>query len=427
MNSMITSARKLDVGKLALCVGCALILCVSSCKVPVSPGANYNGYVRLLDGGGPLVGVPVMKQAADGGIFVFLTVQVPTDTTPSVGAELFKCSSSGDLEWKQQYSNGLTAEDLVPLADGGAMLLAQDSVTAKLIRIALLHVDNQGRLVSGGRREFQNTTEANRGYRLQPTANGGYVIAGVVRNSLNGNSPAFFLTLSATFDTSWSMLSLAQNSTPIYTPNDLVLPSSGVELSTCTLSPPQTASGSSPQLLFHDPKNVNSPDPYIVFPPAVKGNSFNGNGTYRAIIPVGDQYVLLGDSSDYGTTPCEYAAKISKGNYAFPSLDWSYSGATDAKNSFLGGVGLSDGGVIATGFAASLAGDTAILVTHLDKNGIPLWSNTYNFGGGDVGHNVVTTPDGGFIVSGITTSFGPHDGTRQAFLIRFNANGDYTK
>jgi len=83
----------------------------------------------------------------------------------------------------------------------------------------------------------------------------------------------------------------------------------------------------------------------------------------------------------------------------------------------------TDGGYVITGSTESF-GNRGVYLIKTDVNGDSLWTKTF-FGGGmdqDQGHSVQQTNDGGYIISGITYSFGNGDG--DDYLIKTDGNGD---
>ncbi len=83
----------------------------------------------------------------------------------------------------------------------------------------------------------------------------------------------------------------------------------------------------------------------------------------------------------------------------------------------------TDGGFIITGRTSSFgAGNYDVYLIRTDLNGDTLWTKTFGGDSTDYGASVEQTTDGGFIIAGATNSFGKDDS--DAYLIRANYNGD---
>ena len=98
--------------------------------------------------------------------------------------------------------------------------------------------------------------------------------------------------------------------------------------------------------------------------------------------------------------------------YGGSNNDWGYSVAQT-----------SDGGFIITGLTASFGtGSLDFYLIRTDAYGDTLWTRTYGGSAGDWGYSVAQTSDGGFIITGFTASFGA--GGIDFYLVKTDAYGD---
>jgi hypothetical protein len=81
----------------------------------------------------------------------------------------------------------------------------------------------------------------------------------------------------------------------------------------------------------------------------------------------------------------------------------------------------SDGGYIVTGQTAFGAGNIDVYLTRTNANGDTLWTKTFGGTGGDRGYSVQQASDGGYIISGSSTSFGSV--AADVYLIKTDTNG----
>jgi len=81
-----------------------------------------------------------------------------------------------------------------------------------------------------------------------------------------------------------------------------------------------------------------------------------------------------------------------------------------------------DGGFLITGYTFSHgSGDADILVIKTDNEGNIIWQKTFGGSGTEYGYDCIAT-EGGYLITGYTTSFGT--GSKDVFLIKIDENGN---
>jgi len=147
----------------------------------------------------------------------------------------------------------------------------------------------------------------------------------------------------------------------------------------------------------------------------------SGNDSARSVQQTSDGgYIVASFTNSFGAG--NYDILLIKTN-AFGNVQWAktYGGANfDRANSVQQ---TSDGGYIVTGRTTSFgAGGWDIFLIKTDASGNIIWAKTYGGTNWDWAYSVQQTSDGGYIVAGYTTSFGA--GNWDIFLIKTNASGN---
>ena len=130
-------------------------------------------------------------------------------------------------------------------------------------------------------------------------------------------------------------------------------------------------------------------------------------------------YVIAGSTTSFGSGEDDvWLIKTdSSGSEVWDKTYGSTYG--DGANSV---VQTSDGGYIVTGWTGALSeSGSDIWLVKTDSQGSKVWDKTFGGAGDDVGNSVQQTPDGGYIIAGVTQSHGA--GKEDVWLIKTDSTG----
>jgi hypothetical protein len=172
---------------------------------------------------------------------------------------------------------------------------------------------------------------------------------------------------------------------------------------------------SQPQIVFH---KLNAAGAIVT----TKNYGHVGNDRSWSIVETSDGgFAMAGDTdvSNSGQTDVYLIRTDATGDTLWTR---NYGGAEDDEG--YRAEQTADGGFVVTGGSSSFAdvGDWDVYLIRTDAGGDTLWTRTYGGPDYDIGHCVRQTSDGGFIIAGETRSYGA--GNSDFYLIKTDAAGD---
>ena len=138
------------------------------------------------------------------------------------------------------------------------------------------------------------------------------------------------------------------------------------------------------------------------------------------------------ETNDNGFLLCGYTYSSGEGNSdvillktdSMGNLQWSKTYGGSGWDYGFSACQTKDGGFIVTGYTTSTGNGLAdVYVIKTDASGDVLWATTAGGAGVDVGKSVIEMDDGSFILCGYTESFGA--GESDVYLVKISAEGDF--
>jgi hypothetical protein len=303
-----------------------------------------------------------VQQTMDGGYIIagesgHLVFPFPHGPYYVCDAYLIKTDSSGDTLWTKTYLKGRMDRgySVQQTADGGYIIggVTQGGYDPNIFgRVYLIKTDSVGdslwtRTYGDGENE--------EGYSVQQTTDGGYIIAGYTDSFSAGSRDVYLIKIDSAGDTLW---------TRTY----------GGDVRNEGHSIKETEDGG-----------------YVI-----AGQSGYADGSI-------DVYLIKTDSSGDTLWTREYGGdENDEGNSVQQT---------------------ADGGYVITGYTESFgAGRKDVYLIKTDSSGDTLWTRTYGGNSYEEGHSVQQTADRGYVITGYTDSFGA--GAYDVYLIKTDSSGD---
>jgi len=371
----------------------SLILILAGVALALAPTQLAAGWTRTYGGEGYDVGGYV-HQTDDGGYIVFGSRTL----FGAARAWLLKTDALGDTLWTKSYNPG-GGSGIQITSDGGYIITGRASLGG-VTYLRLFKMDANGD--TAWTRIYDEDWLLYSGVWVEETDDGGYIVAGKAQSPID---IVWFLKTNADGDLLWYRM---------YT-----------NLWRCSCVR-QTSDGG---YIFLAGTHSTSTTPAAIWllktdsqGDSVWARTYCGEeawGYPRSVEQTPDGgYVLVGVTGSADSGDVWLLKTDSQGDTLWTrtiggaGIEWGEYGEMT-----------SDGGYVITGSTSSFgAGKSDLWLIKTDENGNTLWTVTYGGASWDHGYYVRQTSDGGYIITGVTRSFGA--GGDDLWLIKTEADGD---
>ncbi len=161
---------------------------------------------------------------------------------------------------------------------------------------------------------------------------------------------------------------------------------------------------------------ATGPSPH--FCKAIGGKNDDGG---KSLIQTSDGgYAIAGATKSFGAGIIDvYLVRLD----AHGNLQWTKTIGGPAREEGNSLIQTSDGGYAIAGYTESFgAGQLDVYVIKLDAHGNLQWTKTIGGPGGEIGHSLIQTSDGGYAIAGYTYFFGA--GEWDVYVVKLDANGN---
>ncbi len=372
-------------------IGLSLLLCSLSHAQP--------GWERTYGGTGDDEG-QFVQQTSDNGYII-------AGFTNSFGhgydVYLIKTDASGDTLWTRTYdANGEDYSYSVQQTSDSGYIIA--GFASYYSDVWVIKTDASGNTL--WTRNYGGA-DMDVGYSVQQTSDGGYIIAGATFSYGAGIDDVYLIKTDSSGDTLWTRTYGGIDYDGAYSVRQTS--DSGYILTGWTES---FGAGRNDVYII---KTNASGD--TLWTRAYGGTSWDDG--YSAQQTSDGGFIIVGLTGSFGAGSFDVWL-IKTDAYGDTLWTRTYGGWNREQGFFVHQT--TDGGYIIAGYTGTYgAGGYDLYLIKTDASGDTLWTITYGGTGDDEGYSVQQTSDGGYIIAGMTNSFGA--GNYDVYLIKTDANG----
>jgi hypothetical protein len=243
---------------------------------------------------------------------------------------------------------------------------------------------------------------------VNQTADGGYVIAGGTDSFGAGNYDVYLVRTDASGDTLWTRSIGGTEDDVAYAVEQTA--DGGCVIAGSTES---FGAGDSDVYLIRMDSGGNA-----VWTKTMGGMETDAGGFVQQTSDGG--FIVIGSTESYGAGASDvYLIRTDSDG----EIQWTrtFGGTADDEGYYVQQT--ADGGFILTGYSKSFgAGQKDVYLVRTDADGDVVWTKTLGGSSVDVGESVLQTADGGYVITGFTSSYGA--GGMDVYLLRTDSAGD---
>jgi hypothetical protein len=347
-----------------------------------------------------------IQQTSDGGYIVAGTTESFEHESGDVW--IIKLDSAGDIEWQKNYGRTYSelAYSIQQTNDGGYVVAGAFPTFGWGIWV--LKIDPEGEV------EWQEYFKGEQydygvAYSIQQTSDGGYIVAGEYRYEEFADTDVWILKLASDGTKEWDKTYGGRNWDHAYSIRQTI---DGGFVVAGQKDSTRYGAGAGLWILKLDP-----------FGDIEWQRTYDGEGqdNARSILQISDGgYIVAGETTSFGAgTEDIWMLKLDEGG----GIEWQRTFGGKERDSARSIQQTDDGGYIVAGITKSFGlGNEDIWILKFDSKGKIEWQKTFGGYGREEASSVVQTYDGGYVVAGLTSSYGA--GEVDFLILKLFPNGE---